>query len=116
MYAIRSYYDYSQAITTANEFLEISDDDNINAIVWNEVGNLNVIIEDYPAAVEAYKNVFEFSPDYELEVTAKINLGKALRKVGENEEAYTLFEDMRSEDKYSDRYSDIDLEISYNFV
>lgn len=107
----KSVEDYSQAITTANEFLEVSDDDYINAIVWNEVGNLNVIIEEYPDAVKAYKNVFEFSPDYELEVTARINLGKALRKVGEDEEAYTLFEDMRSKDKYSDRYSDIDLEI-----
>jgi len=107
----KSVEDYSQAITTANKFLEVSDDDHINAIVWNEVGNLNVIIDDYPAAVEAYKNVFEFSPDYELEVTARISLGKALRKVGEDEEAYTLFKNMRSKDKYSDRYSDIDLEI-----
>ena len=68
-------------------------------------------IEDYPAAVKAYQNVFEYSPDYELEVTAKISLGKALREIGENQEALTLFEDMRSEDKYLDKYSDIDLQI-----
>ena len=107
----KSVFDYSSAITTANEFLAVSDDDKINAIVWNEVGNLNVAIEDYETAVKAYQNVFEYSPDYQLEVTAKISLGKALRETGENQEALTLFEDMRSENKYADKYSDIDLEI-----
>ncbi len=107
----KSVDDYTTAIQTANEFLAVSDDDVINAIVWNEVGNLNVTIEDYPAAVKAYQNVFEYSPDYDLEVTAKISLGKVLREIGENQEALTLFEDMRSEDKYLDKYSEIDLEI-----
>jgi tetratricopeptide (TPR) repeat protein len=107
----KSVDDYTTAIQTANEFLSVSDDDVINAIVWNEVGNLNVTIEDYMAAVKAYRNVFEYSPDYELEVTAKISLGKVLREIGENQEALTLFEDMRSEDKYLDKYSEIDLEI-----
>ena len=107
----KSVLDYTTAIQTANEFLAVSDDDKINAIVWNEVGNLNVTIKDYSAAVKAYQNVFEYSPDYELEVTAKINLGKAFREIGENQEALTLFEDMRSEDKYLDKYSDIDLQI-----
>jgi len=112
----KSVEDFAQAIKIANEFLAVSDDDKINAIVWNEVGNLNVTIQDYQAAVKAYKNVFEYSPDYQLEVTAKISLGKALREIGENEEALTLFEDMRSEDKYSDRYSDIDLQIGITEV
>ena len=107
----KSVEDFTQAIATANEFLEISDDDKINAIVWNEVGNLNSTIGDYEAAVKAYQNVFEYSPDYQLEVTAKINLGKAFREVGENQQALELFEDMRAEDKYADKYSDIDLEI-----
>ena len=103
--------DIPAAIVVANEFLGVSDNEKINAELWYEVGNLNTQIEDMEQAVVAYQNVFEYSPDYELEVTARLNLGKALRKIGENEEAYTLFEDMRSEDKYSDRYSDIDLEI-----
>ncbi len=112
----KSVEDFNQAIKTANEFLKISDDDKINAIVWNEVGNLNVTIQDYEAAVKAYQNVFEYSPDYQLEVTAKISLGKALREIEENQEALSLFEDMRSEDKYSDEYSDIDLEIGITEV
>ena len=76
----KSVEDFAQAIKIANEFLEVSDDDKINAIVWNEVGNLNVTIQDYQAAVNAYKNVFEYSPEYQLEVTAKIKFRKSIER------------------------------------
>ena len=99
------------AIESANEFLAISDDDKINAELWYEVGNLNMEISDIENAAVAYKNVFEYSPDFELEVSAKLKLGKTLRELGKSEEALSIFEDMRSEDKYEEKYSDIELEI-----
>ena len=76
--------DIPAAILTANEFLEISDNDEINGELWYEVGNLNMEIDDLENAVIAYENVFEYSPDYELEVSAKIKLGRALRESGES--------------------------------
>ena len=103
--------DIPGAIASANEFLAISDDDKINAELWYEVGNLNVEVDDIENAAIAYKNVFEYSPDFELEVSAKLKLGKTLRKLGKAEEALSIFEDMRSEDKYAEKYSDIELEI-----
>ena len=72
---------FLQQYLVANEFLEISDNDEINAEVWYEVGNLNTQIDDIENAVVAYENVFEYSPDYELEVSAKIKLGRALREI-----------------------------------
>ena len=103
--------DIPAAILTANEFLEISDNDEINGELWYEVGNLNMEIDDLENAVIAYENVFEYSPDYELEVSAMLKLGRAYRESGNPEEALELFTDMRSEDKYTDKYSDIDLEL-----
>ncbi|HEY6626783.1 MAG TPA: tetratricopeptide repeat protein, partial [Ignavibacteriaceae bacterium] len=103
--------DIPAAILTANEFLEISDNDDINGELWYEVGNLNMEIEDIGNAVIAYENVFEYSPDYELEVAAMLKLGRALRESGKPEEALSIFTDMRSEDKYTEKYSDIELEM-----
>jgi TolA-binding protein len=103
--------DIPAAILTANEFLEISDNDEINGELWYEVGNLNMEIDDIENAVIAYENVFEYSPDYELEVSAMLKLGRAYRESGKSEEALELFTDMRSEDKYTDKYSDIELEM-----
>lgn len=103
--------DIPAAILVANEFLEISNNDEIKAEVWYEVGNLNTQIEDIENAVVAYENVFEYSPDYELEVSAKIKLGRALREIGEPEEALSIFAEMRSKDKYAEKYSDLELEM-----
>ena len=103
--------DIPGAIEAANAFLKISDNDEIKGELWYEVGNLNMRIDDKENAVTAYRNVFEYSPDYELEVNAKLKLGKSLRDLGKNDEALSIFEDMRSEDKYSEKYADIDLEL-----
>jgi len=103
--------DYRAAIESANEFLQNSSNDEIKAELWYEVGNLNLKIGETQSAIAAFQNVFEYSPDYELEVNAKLKLGKSQREVGQSESALAVFEDMRSEDKYEEKYSDIDLEI-----
>jgi tetratricopeptide (TPR) repeat protein len=103
--------DIPAAILTANEFLEVSDNDEINGELWYEVGNLNMEIDDIENAVIAYENVFEYSPGYDLEVAAKIKLGRALRISGESEKALSIFTEMRSKDKYTDKYSDLELEM-----
>jgi TolA-binding protein len=104
--------DYESAIATANEFMKVSDDDIIKARVWYEIGKLNEQIGDVENAVVAYKNVFDFSPDFDLEYTASLNYGKALRESGKNNEALDVFNDMQSEDKYSDKLAEIELEIA----
>jgi TolA-binding protein len=103
--------DIPAAILTANEFLELSDNDKTNGELWYEVGNLNLEIDDIENAVIAYENVFDYSPGYDLEVAAKIKLGRALRESGRPEEALSIFADMRSKDKYSEKYSDLELEM-----
>lgn len=103
--------DFPGAINTANEFLSLSSNDDIKAEVWYEVGNLNSEIKEIDAAITAYQNVFDYSPGFELEVNANLKLGKALRDAGQGESALNIFEDMRSEDKYEEKYADIDLEI-----
>jgi TolA-binding protein len=103
--------DVPGAIESANEFLQISTNDEIKAELWYEVGNLNLTINEKENAITAFQNVFEYSPDYELEVNAKLKLGKSQREIGQSQSALTIFEDMRSEDKYEEKYSDIELEI-----
>ena len=103
--------DIPGAIELANEFLDASENDEIKADVWYEVGNLNVEIGELDNAVTAYRNVFEYSPDFDLEVSSKLKLGIALRETDHADEALSIFDDMKSEDKYSDKYSDIDLQL-----
>jgi tetratricopeptide (TPR) repeat protein len=103
--------DIPGAIESANEFLQVSSNDEIKAEVWYEVGNLNLEIGETESAITAFQNVFEYSPSYELEISANLKLGRSLRDFGQSESAMVIFEDLRSEDKYEEKYSDIDLEI-----
>lgn len=107
---------YSGAIDLANEFMEVSDDDEIKAEVWYEIGNLNIIIEDVQNAIIAYKNVFEYSPGFDLETDARLKYGQALRDGKQSEAALLVFENMRDEDKYENKLAEIDLEIGKTYA
>jgi tetratricopeptide (TPR) repeat protein len=75
--------DFPGAIESANEFLQISSNDDIKAELWYEVGNLNLEINETENAITAFQNVFEYSPAYELELNSRLKLGKSLREIGQ---------------------------------
>ena len=104
--------DYKTAIALANEFMDVSNDDGIKAQVWFEIGKLNMKINDIDNAIIAFENVFQFSPDFDLQFSASLNYGIALREGKRIEDALAVFEDMRREAKYSDNYAEIDFEIA----
>ena len=104
--------DYKSAIAVANEFMDVSNDDEIKAQVWFEIGKLNMKIGDIERAITAFENVFEYSPDFDLQFSAKLNYGIALREGDRSEDALDIFTEMRSEAKYSEDYSEIDFEIA----
>ncbi|MEE9448550.1 MAG: tetratricopeptide repeat protein [Ignavibacteriaceae bacterium] len=108
--------DYNGAIALANEFMEVSDDDEIKAEVWYEIGNLNIIIEDVQNAILAYNNVFEFSPGFDLETDARLKYGQALRDGEQSETALSVFDDMRSKDKYENKVAEVDFEIGKTYA
>jgi tetratricopeptide (TPR) repeat protein len=103
--------DYSGAIDFANQFLTISKDGDINAEVEYAIGRLYEILNDYNNAVTAFKHVFDYSPSYAVEFNTKMELGKALRETDHAQDAMNIFEKMRNQDKFSDSYDVIDLQI-----
>jgi TolA-binding protein len=104
--------DFKNAVEIANEFMDVSDDDDIKARVWYGIGQLNMKIGEIENAIIAFQNVFEYSPDFDLEFDAKMQLAKALREGNRSEEALVIFSDMRDEDKYSTDFGEIDFEIA----
>ena len=104
--------DYKSAVEVANEFMDVSDDDEIKARVWYGIGQLNMRIGETENAIIAFENVFDYSPDFDLEFDAKLQLGIALREGNRSEDAMDIFSDMRDEDKYSTDFGEIDFEIA----
>ena len=108
--------DYQGAISLANEFINLSDDDEVNADIEFELGKLYNDVDDTDNAIVAFKKVFDFSPSYDTQYEANIELGKVLRKKGQTEDAYNLFTKMREEDKYRDNYDEIDLQTGITLI
>ncbi|GAB4292295.1 MAG: hypothetical protein Kow0098_12100 [Ignavibacteriaceae bacterium] len=106
---------YPDAINLANEFLNLSDDDQVNAEVVFELGNLYMKTDDLESAISAFQKVFDYSPDFDLEEKANIELAKTLRKKGENVKALEIFEDIRNEDKFSNSFDIIDFESAMTY-
>jgi len=102
--------DYLQAVSLSNQFLEITDDDDIKAEVLYEIGKLYNRINEPENAVTAFEKVLGYNPLYEIELGAKLELGKTLRSVGKLEEALEVFNDMKEEAKFIDAYSEVDLQ------
>ena len=53
---------------------------------------------------------------YETEFNAQIELGKTLREIGSTQEAMDLFSSMRNEDKNSDKFDVVDLQIGLTYA
>ena len=108
--------DYPRAIALANEFADVYDYDQTRAQIYFELGNLYTLIEENDNAILAYEKVFDYSPDFDLEISATIKYADALRDGGQTQKALDVFEDIRTEDKYINSYNEIDLEIGKTLV
>jgi len=108
--------DYTKAISLATEFADVYNDDLIRAQIYYELGNLYTLIGEKENAITAYEKVFDYSPDFDLEVSATIKYANALRNAGQTQKALEVFEDIRTEDKFSNSYNEIDFEIGKTLV
>ena len=108
--------DYTKAISLATEFADVYNDDLIRAQIYYELGNLYTLIGEKENAITAYEKVFDYSPDFDLEVSATIKYANALRNAGQTQKALEVFEDVRTEDKFSNSYNEIDFEIGKTLV
>jgi len=101
---------YVNAIALSKQFIGVISDGEVIAEVYYELGKLYLETDDIKNSIEALSKVNDYSPDYNVEVGANIELAKALRKSGKNEEALAILEHMGDKNKYSENYSEIDLE------
>ncbi|MBK7498566.1 MAG: tetratricopeptide repeat protein [Ignavibacteriales bacterium] len=108
--------DYTKAISLATEFADVYNDDLIRAQIYYELGNLYTLIGEKENAITAYEKVFDYSPDFDLEVSTTIKYANALRNAGQTQKALEVFEDIRTEDKFSNSYNEIDFEIGKTLV
>lgn len=107
--------EFATAIELAKQFADVTNDDELKATVYFEIGNLYYQTGNYENAVEYYDKVFEYSPDIDTEIKASIRYGKALRESGRAEDAVNFFSDLKKKDKFSESLAEIDFELGKSY-
>lgn len=105
-----SQKDYNNAITLASSLLKVSNDDAIRAEVAYEMGKLYNLVGDPSNAISSFEKVTDYSPTYGTEFNSLIELGKTLRKNGQNQKALDIFNSMSRQQKNIDSMDVIDLQ------
>ncbi len=101
-----------EAISLAEEFLRIDIDDELKAEIQYEIGLLYKKNDDFKNALIAFKNVFNYSPTFEIEFNSKFELAIMEKENGNIDKSLEMFDELKNEDKFSDRWGDIDLEVA----
>ncbi|MFC2085063.1 tetratricopeptide repeat protein [Bacteroidota bacterium] len=101
---------YSSAIDLVQNVLELSDDNELNAEIIYELGNLYYLTENLEDAVSSYQKVGEFEPSFDTEFESKIKYASVQREMNNYDESRAVIEELREEDKYKEDYDRIDLE------
>ncbi len=103
---------YADAIRTGIKLLELSEDDELNSELSYGLGKLYVETEDYENAAVYFSKVEDYSPTFDTEFEAMLELAKVQKEIGLEEESLALLDDLRSEDKYNNQFDKIDLEVA----
>jgi TolA-binding protein len=102
---------YVAAVDICKSLIKYDYDSEISAETSFELGQLYLQLNQYKDAAQAFRDVNNYSPGYELIFNSAVENGRALREINENEAALKVFQRLRSEAKYSDKFDVLDLEV-----
>lgn len=108
---------YDDAAARAKEFLDKSDNDEVNALVAYQLGIIYEKIKDYDKAVEAFSKIDNYSPNFDVEFKSKFEHARLLIKLNKLDESLTELENLRDDNKFKNYLDQINLaigELYYN--
>jgi len=103
--------DYQKAIDECNDYLKVSKDDEINALVYYELGKIYLLVDDNKNALDSFNSALNFSPSFDIEFESRFESALLLKKLGKIDESANIFETMRYQGKFKDKLDRILIEL-----
>lgn len=98
---------FPAAITEAKNLIEISGDDELNALAAYQIGLLYLQSGNEEEAAKAFESVLEYSPNFETEFNSRFELAKLYKSLGNIEESREMLNTLYNEGKYSPFWGDV---------
>jgi tetratricopeptide (TPR) repeat protein len=108
--------EYSNAITEANNYLEHTDDDEMRALVYFQLGNIYQKINENDLALESYKKVLEYSPTFETEYRSRLEHAKLLKQLDRVDDSKKEFVRLSNEGKFVNYLDEILIELGQIYI
>lgn len=103
---------YIQAITECQNFLSFSKDDEMKALVANQMGTIYLIINDDKNALDAFSSVLNYEPTFDVELKARLQIAKLLKKLNRIDESEEELTKMSNQGKFKNNLDEIYNELS----
>lgn len=107
---------FSDAVKSLRSLVKVSDDGEINAQAKYQEGELLVKLGEKQEAADAFNEVGNYSPTFEIELDSRINYGKIIRSLGKEDEALKLFLSLLTKDKNSTSFDILNFETGYTYL
>ncbi|MGB9663716.1 MAG: tetratricopeptide repeat protein, partial [Ignavibacteria bacterium] len=104
---------YEGIINLGQEFVEISDDDEIIAQVLMQIGNSYAKLGQLDKALENFSKVKKYTSDYYYIFKSQIEYAKILREKERYEEAQSILDNLYSESLFNEYKDYTELEYAY---
>ena len=91
--------------------MKISKDDEVNALVFYELGKIYLLVDDNKNALDSFNSALNFSPSFDVEFESRFESARLMKKLGKIDESANAFENMRYKGKFKDKLDRILIEL-----
>ncbi|MCX7876541.1 MAG: tetratricopeptide repeat protein [Melioribacteraceae bacterium] len=103
---------YIQAISECQIFIDNSTDDEMKALVANQMGLIYLKLNDDKNALQAFSSVLKYEPTFDVELQARLQYAKLLKKLKKVDESENELVNMSNQGKFKNNLDEIYNELS----
>lgn len=101
-----------QAISECQDFLKNSEDDEMKALVANQMGIIYQKIGDDKNALDAFASVINYEPTFEVELQSRLQHARLLKKLNRIDESEEELSTMKDQGKFKNNLDEIFIDLA----
>lgn len=103
--------EYQKAINECTDYLSVSKDDEINALVSYQLGKIYLFLNDKENALKAFEGVLKYSPTVDIDFQSRIEHARLLKGLNRVEESETELNYIKYAGKFKNYVDQVMIEI-----
>ncbi|MEW6701267.1 MAG: tetratricopeptide repeat protein [Bacteroidota bacterium] len=103
--------EFNLAIDECNNYLSISKDDEINALVSFQLGKIYMRLGDKQNALDAFASVLKYAPTFDIEFQSRLEYARLLKELKRIDESEAFLNELRYQSKFKNYLDQVLVEL-----